>query len=104
VTARADKDGRELGRTRSEFVVDRWSLEALRAQPDSAAMAGLAQASGGRFGLARDVDAWVHGLQTSALVRARSSSTRLWESPWVFAAVVGLLSAEWAWRRRRGLP
>jgi len=39
-----------------------------------------------------------------ALARTRTESTRLWESPWVFAVVVGLLSLEWAWRRRRGLP
>jgi hypothetical protein len=29
---------------------------------------------------------------------------RLWESPWLFAVVVGMLGLEWAWRRRRGLP
>jgi len=44
------------------------------------------------------------GLPTRALARTRTESTRLWESPWVFAVVVGLLSLEWAWRRRRGLP
>ena len=104
VSVHASKAGRELGRARSEFVVDRWTLEALRAQPDSAAMAAIAAASGGSFGLARDAGAWARSLAPRSLVRHRAASTRLWESPWLFALVVGMLSAEWAWRRRRGLP
>ena len=104
VSVRATKDGRELGRARSEFAVDRWTLEALRPQPDSAAMAAIAAASGGKFGRASDAAAWARGLDTRQLVRNRTASARLWESPWLFALVVGMLSAEWAWRRRRGLP
>ena len=104
VSVRATKDGRELGRARSEFAVDRWTLEALRAQPDSAAMAAIAAASGGRFGKANAAAAWARGLDTRQLVRNRTASARLWESPWLFAIVVGMLSVEWAWRRRRGLP
>ncbi len=104
VNVRASKDGRELGRGRSEFVVDRWTLEALRAQPDSAAMAAIAAASGGRAGRASDVAAWARSLDPRALVRHERVTLRLWESPWLFALVVGLLSVEWTWRRRRGLP
>jgi hypothetical protein len=104
VSVRATRDGRELGHARSEFAVDRWTLEALRAQPDSAAMAAIAAASGGHAGRASDVTAWAHALDPRALVRHQRASTRLWESPWLFALVVGMLSAEWMWRRRRGLP
>jgi len=103
VSVRASRDGRELGHARAEFAVDRWTLEALRAQPDSAGMAAIAAASGGRFGKASAAAAWAHGLDTRQLVRNRTASARLWESPWLFAIVVGMLSAEWAWRRRRGL-
>jgi hypothetical protein len=104
VSVRATRDGRELGRARGEFAVDRWTLEALNAQPDSAAMAAIAAASGGKFGKASEAAAWARGLDTRQLVRNRTASARLWESPWLFALVVGMLSAEWAWRRRRGLP
>lgn len=103
VAARATRGGREVGRARGEFVVDRWTLEALRAQPDSASMAAIANASDGRTGLARDAARWARSLDARTLVRARTASTRLWESPWLFALVVGMLSVEWAWRRRRGL-
>jgi len=104
VTVRATRDGRELGRARGEFAVDRWTLEALRPQPDSAAMAAIAEASGGRAGKASAAAAWARSLDTRSLVRNRTASARLWESPWFFALVVAMLSVEWGWRRRRGLP
>lgn len=104
VSARATQGGRELGVTRTEFAVDTWSLEALRAEPDSATLAAVANASGGSLSAAASAAGWARSLDTRALVRPRTSSTRMWESPWLFAAVIALLSAEWAWRRRRGLP
>ncbi len=104
VSARAFKGGRELGVARTEFAVDTWSLEALRAEPDSATLAAVASVSGGSLGEASSVDTWARALGTRVLVRPRTTSTRLWESPWLFALIIALLSAEWAWRRRRGLP
>jgi hypothetical protein len=58
----------------------------------------------GRVTGASNVTAWTRALPARALALRRSDSVRLWESPWVFALVVGALSLEWAWRRRRGLP
>ena len=103
VSVRATRDGREVGRARNEFVVDRWTLEALRPQPDSATMAAIASASGGRAGRAEEAATWARALDTRTLVRPQQASTRLWESPWLFAIIVTLLSLEWMWRRRRGL-
>jgi hypothetical protein len=103
VSASASRSGRELGRSRTEFFVDRWTLEALRPQPDGAALAGIAAASGGTVARAAEAGRWARSLDMRALVRRRSTSTRLWESPWLFAVVVAMLSTEWAWRRRRGL-
>ena len=104
VTARAMRDGRELGRAASELAVDRWSLEEARAQPDSGTLAAVARASGGRVARAADLARGARSLMTRSLARARTESVRLWESPWGFAVVVAALSVEWAWRRRRGLP
>jgi len=104
VSARAALGGRELGRAASEFAVDRWSLEEARTQPDSVTMAAIAQATGGRVASAAHVGRWARSLPTRVLALGRSESLRLWESPWVFAMVVGALSVEWLWRRRRGLP
>jgi hypothetical protein len=104
VGARATRGGVSLGRATSEFGVDRWSLEEARTLPDSAALASLAAATGGRTARSGDVAGWARGIPSRSLARGRIDSIRLWESPWLFAVVVGLLSVEWAWRRRRGLP
>jgi hypothetical protein len=104
VSASAARGGTSLGRASSEFAVDRWSLEQARATPDSASLAAMAAATGGRSAPASDAARWARSLDLSRLARARTESSRLWESPWMFATIVGLLSLEWAWRRRRGLP
>ena len=98
------KDGRELAAATTAFAVDRWSLEALRAEPDSATLAAVARAGEGRLAAAANAGAWARSLETRALARRRASSTRLWESPWLFAVLVGALAVEWTLRRRRGLP
>jgi hypothetical protein len=104
VAAAASRGGHALGRASAEFAIDRWSLEEARALPDSGTLAAIAQATGGREGDARDVATWARGLRSRGVVRGRSVSVRLWESPYVFACIVAMLSMEWIWRRRRGLP
>jgi len=104
VSARAARNGRELGRAVSELAVDRWSLEEARTQPDSATLAAVARVSGGRLARASDLGRASRSFAARNLGRARTESVRLWESPWGFAVVVAALSVEWAWRRRRGLP
>src|SRR5262249_62410746 len=68
VDVRATRDGRELARARGEFAVDRWTLEALRPQPDSAAMAAIAAATGGRFRPGGEALARARRLDTRSLV------------------------------------
>ena len=104
LNVRASRGGAELGRASTEFAVDRWSLEEARVEPDSATLAAIAAASGGRATTAGEARQWAGSMPARSLVRARSESHRLWESPWVFALLVGMLGVEWAWRRRRGLP
>jgi hypothetical protein len=104
VSARASRGGSGLGRASSEFGVDAWSLEEARTLPDSVTLAAMSLASGGRVSGAEDVRSWARSLTTRALTRGRTESARLWESPWAFGAIVGALSVEWIWRRRRGLP
>lgn len=104
VDAQARRGGTALGRANSEFAIDRWSLETARTRPDSASMAAMAAATGGDLVPAAGVAAWARGISPARLARHSTVSIRLWESPWIFALVVGLLGIEWAWRRRRGMP
>jgi hypothetical protein len=102
--AGATVGAREIGRGRGEFAVDAWSLELLRVEPDSTTLAAIAEASGGRTTIAAAAARWASGIETRALTRRRTTSSRLWESPWLFALIVLTLAGEWIWRRRRGLP
>jgi len=104
VGVRATRAGQELGQASAPFAVDRWSLEESRTEPDSATMAAMTAAAGGQVARAGDRGVSGRPLAARSLARRRSESVRLWESPWVFALVVGALGVEWAWRRRRGLP
>ena len=104
VVMRATRGGRELGRATAEFAIDTWSLETAEADPDTTTLAAPARASGGRLGGADGVARWARSLPNATLARVPSQSVRLWESPWVIGAIIAVLSIEWAWRRRRGLP
>jgi hypothetical protein len=104
VSARASRSGQDAGAATTELAVDRWSLEEARAEPDSASLAAVAAAAGGRTTSTDQVARWAGSLPARALAVRRSETLRLWESPWWFALVVGALGVEWAWRRRRGLP
>lgn len=104
VSASAQKGGTSLGRAASELAVDRWNLEEASTLPDSAALGAVAGASRGHVTNVAGLDAWARSYEPRSLARGRSRSTRLWESPWVFGLIIGALSLEWAWRRKRGLP
>jgi len=104
VSARAVRDGRALGQAGCEFAVDRWSLELARSLPDSASLAAMSGATGGRATGAADVERWARLLPARVLERGRVRSVHLWESPLPYLVIVALLGAEWFWRRRRGLP
>jgi hypothetical protein len=103
VAAEAERGGRSLGRASTELAIDRWSLEEAQTSPDSATMAQLARVTGGRAASGGSIAHWAASLPTRELARGRRETRRLWESPWLFAAIVGALSLEWGWRRRRGL-
>src|SRR5204863_7953397 len=54
VRGRATRAGQEMGSATSEFAVDRWSIEEARTEPDSATLAAVAAAAGGRMVPAAD--------------------------------------------------
>ncbi len=63
----------------------------------------IAGASGGAYRAASDASRLSSLLSESALEPAAPRLQELWHTPWVFAAVIMLLAAEWMLRRRWGL-
>jgi len=104
VRGRSARGDVEIGHSSAEFAVDRWGLEIAESDPDTATLGAIARATGGLVLSGAKAGGAAGDLARRALSRARPVQTRLWESPWMFALVVGALGVEWAWRRRRGLP
>lgn len=63
----------------------------------------MARASGGRYARAEEASRVATWLREAATQPAAPEQRDLWQEPWAFALVVGLLSAEWILRRTWGL-
>ena len=70
---------------------------------DDSVLRRLAEASGGEFFSLDQMDRLADRLRLAAERRPRYVEQRLWDSPLLFAFVVGCLAAEWAARKRVGL-
>jgi hypothetical protein len=62
-----------------------------------------ARDSGGRYVRAADAAKIPEWLSAAIPQYAPPERRDLWHEPWAFAAIIGLLSAEWILRRRWGL-
>jgi hypothetical protein len=103
VSATAQSGGRAVGSANATFWVDAQSAEWQDVAPDPGLLAAVAQASGGAA-IRPGEEGGIPASITAARPRAgRERTVRLWESPFAFAAIASLLSAEWWFRRRRGL-
>jgi hypothetical protein len=105
VTAVATKGGVRLGDDRQVLVTETQDREMsdLRARPDL--MQAVARASGGKNYTVDDhkspqIDG-VFGSTPPDTVEFKRKP--LWDKPWWLASILGLLSAEWALRRWKGL-
>jgi uncharacterized membrane protein len=103
VRARASQQGRDLGNGQAVFVVESRSLELTRAAPKPELLAAIASATGGKaldgggdiFGRLATVDPEVVEVD-------RRRNIELWDNAWALVALVVILAADWALRRRSG--
>ena len=97
-----------LGKT-SLGAVDRWfyvggsSREFAEPRLNEGVLRRIAVASGGRYVTAQDAASVVSWLDEAVPQRSDPERRDLWHEPWVYIAVILLLSAEWTLRRRWGL-
>jgi hypothetical protein len=64
----------------------------------------IARASGGTFLRLDQAGEIANALKIGPIIDRSTRESPLRESPWTFAALLGLLGSEWALRKRRGLP
>ena len=102
--ATASRGGEDVGTATGEFIVERFSLEDAETRRRSALLRRIANESGGGYYSPETLDDLPKDVPMAWSERTTTSEFELWNSPWLLLGAVGLLSAEWALRRKLGLP
>ena len=100
----AEAEGEPVGRHARGFLVRPSQQEFYDATLKRAFLENLADASGGAYyapAQATDIPGRLRSRRTSTSIY---HAAYLWDAPFLFGLVLVLLSAEWIWRRRKGLP
>ncbi|MDD4018374.1 MAG: hypothetical protein PHV28_10575, partial [Kiritimatiellae bacterium] len=63
----------------------------------------LARSSGGRYGTPEELDAALQDLRVSERRERKLEYRSLWQSPFVLACLIALLSVEWIIRKLRNM-
>ena len=92
-----------LGEARGFFEVRDIDPELSGAIADVPLLRRLARQGGGLFFAPGQVDEIAARLPLASPATSRRLVDDLWDTPWLFAGILGLLSGEWLLRRRRGL-
>jgi uncharacterized membrane protein len=103
VSAEARRGSTELGHADRWIYVGGGDREFADPRLNEGLLRRLARASGGRYVRAADAARIPEWLQSVVPQHAEYEQRDLWQRPWAFAFVIGLLSAEWTLRRRWGL-
>jgi len=96
--------GQSLGTDESETTVAPYRMEFEDPAPDFALLRDVSRETGGRFVLLEDLAELPGLLDLEPVLDRTVREMPFLESPLLFALLLGLLGAEWALRRRRGLP
>jgi len=99
----AERRGEEVGRARGEFTVEEYSLEDSEVRRRSALLEEIAEATGGGYYSPETLSSLPDEAGVGPREVTRRQEVEVWNSPWLLVGFVGLLSAEWAVRRTKGL-
>jgi len=102
--ATASLGGEDIGTAAGEFIVERFSLEDTETRRRSALLRRIADETGGGYYTPETLDGFPEDVPMVWTERTTRSEFELWNSPWLLLGFVGLMSAEWALRRKQGLP
>jgi hypothetical protein len=103
-TATAYIAGEEVGTAEARFAVEQFSLEDTETRRRSALLRRIADETGGGYYSPGTLEQLPGDVPMAWEQRRVSREFEIWNSPWLLAGFVGLLSAEWALRRKQGLP
>ena len=102
--ATASLGGEDVGTATAELIVERFSLEDSETRLRPALLRRIAEETGGGYYTPETLDGLPEDVPMVWAERTTKSEFELWNSPWLLLGFVGLMSAEWALRRKQGLP
>jgi len=97
-------DGSEVGRQTQSFLVRPSRKEYYDAVLKRPFLERLADEAGGYYYTPNDAGAITTNLRSRRTSTSIFTIDYLWDMPFLYGMVLVLLSAEWIWRRRKGLP
>ena len=94
----------ELGRDKAIFQVRPASAEMRQTGQNVALLKMLAEQSGGKYFPIEKIAELPKSLRDATHTIIKHRDVDLWDRPWIFALIIGLLCSEWFFRKRNGLP
>lgn len=104
IRLRAERDGEEIASGTLALAATEDDGEFFTAQMRAPLLRRIAEETGGRFYPLSEVHRLADDVQYSGSGITRMESYDLWDMPIIFLLIVGLIGAEWTFRRVRGLP
>ncbi len=95
-----EKDGKKLRESSGEIVVESFSVEEYRRQPDFGALASISQLTGGAFYPLSEVDSLYSRMRSDAIRVSVQKEFVLWDKLWLLIIFIFALATEWFLRKR----
>jgi hypothetical protein len=97
-------EGEPLGKAQAGWVVDLDANEFRSVVPNRNLLSEIARQTGGEIVGWNSLESFVKRLPQRAAPITEPWSFPIWNTAWMFLAVLTCFIAEWVWRRWRGLP
>ncbi len=94
----------ELGRDKAILQVRPASAEMRQTGQNVPLLKMLAEQSGGKYFPLEKISELPKSLRDATHTIIKHRDNDLWDRPWIFALIIGLLCGEWFFRKRNGLP
>jgi len=98
------RNGKRIGRDQVQFHAVEGYYEEEDLRPDEDHMKELARATGGRFVRADEFSVEAFSEFNEEINKKIGKKVLLWNSPWLFGAILLFVIGEWILRKRKGLP
>jgi uncharacterized membrane protein len=103
VTCEAFQGNKSLGRAKTYFRVAESTEEFHQASLNSDLLRRLSSETGGRYYSSSDLNSLAEDIAYTDKGAFRTEEKDLWDMPFLFLLLIGLISTEWFFRKRKGL-